>query len=386
MRSPFSLYKKNLKSGIYWYARFFNPKTKTYSITRSTGIPCTGKKGRRIEAYKEAEKIAETIEIDESKLLLPYLESFWKEDSPYLKSKRIAEKKPVSAYYIELNASGIEKHVKPFKPFAKIRLPELTPGLIEDWKLWALEKGTGHRRVNAILNSMKVAVRYAVSRGELTSNPFANIKKVAYTPKEKGILTQEEVKKLIQVEEPDHRVKLAVLLAVLVGLRRGEVRGLRWKDIDCKNGILNIQNNYVDTEGNKPCKSGSDRQVILHETLQPFIEEVRSISPYTAQEDFVLFSLTTQDKPFSIDVIRKGFKRLLRNIGIPKEEMKKRNLTFHGMRHTFVTMARMAGLPDITVQALAGHKSAEMMNHYSHAGQVIDFEDARQKLGDVANQ
>jgi hypothetical protein len=40
----------------------------------------------------------------------------------------------------------------------------------------------------------------------------------------------------------------------------------------------------------------------------------------------------------------------------------------------------MAGLPDITVQALAGHKSAEMMNHYSHAAQVIDFSEARKKL------
>ena len=50
------------------------------------------------------------------------------------------------------------------------------------------------------------------------------------------------------------------------------------------------------------------------------------------------------------------------------------------MRHTFVTLARMAGVPDITVQALAGHKSAEMMNRYSHAAQVIDFEETWKRL------
>ena len=71
---------------------------------------------------------------------------------------------------------------------------------------------------------------------------------------------------------------------------------------------------------------------------------------------------------------------MLKNAGISPEEQKRRNLTLHGMRHTFVTMARMAGLPDITVQALAGHKSAEMMNRYSHAAQVIDFEDARSRM------
>ncbi len=77
---------------------------------------------------------------------------------------------------------------------------------------------------------------------------------------------------------------------------------------------------------------------------------------------------------------------MLESIGITKEQQKERNLTFHGMRHTFVTLARMAGLPDITVQALAGHKSAEMMNRYSHAAQVIDFSEARNRLENHENK
>ena len=61
-------------------------------------------------------------------------------------------------------------------------------------------------------------------------------------------------------------------------------------------------------------------------------------------------------------------------------EQKRRNLTFHSLRHTFVTLSRMAGITDIEIQALAGHKDARMMENYSHAGQVLDFTDAREKL------
>ncbi len=71
---------------------------------------------------------------------------------------------------------------------------------------------------------------------------------------------------------------------------------------------------------------------------------------------------------------------MMTGIGITLEEQKERNLTLHGMRHTFVTLARMAGIPDIIIQSLAGHKSAEMMNRYSHAAQVIDFEETRKRL------
>ncbi len=57
MRSPFSLYTKKLKSGLVWYVRFYNPQTGKYSISRSTGIPCNGKRGNQVEAYKVATEI-----------------------------------------------------------------------------------------------------------------------------------------------------------------------------------------------------------------------------------------------------------------------------------------------------------------------------------------
>jgi integrase len=94
-----------------------------------------------------------------------------------------------------------------------------------------------------------------------------------------------------------------------------------------------------------------------------------------------------------------SFARDLEAIGIPGRwrsrnekpegyvnEQAKRNLTFHGLRHTFVTLGRLAGISDLEIQALARHKSRRMMERYSHANQVLDFKNAKKKLEKVTNK
>ncbi len=239
MRSPFSLYIKKLKTGAFWYARFTH-ENGDYAGTLSTGIPCTGKKGRKNEAYEVAKKLSENIVVPDAPYFIDYIEAFWKADSPYVKSKRLAEKKPITNQYIANSASGIRLHVKPFTKFQRLRLADLKSGMIEDWKIWALEKGVGARRINAILQSMAVPVRYALSREEIENDPFKKIKKVAYTEVEKGVLSKTEVANLLSSKDKDPRVTVAVKLAVLTGIRRGEVRGLRWKDFDFTERLIHI--------------------------------------------------------------------------------------------------------------------------------------------------
>ena len=92
MRSPFSLYTKKLKSGLFWYVRFYDSTTGKYSITRSTGIPCSGKKGRKIEAHKVAEEILIKMQDEQSPYLLLYLEEFWTVNSKYARQKKLTER------------------------------------------------------------------------------------------------------------------------------------------------------------------------------------------------------------------------------------------------------------------------------------------------------
>ena len=53
-------------------------------------------------------------------------------------------------------------------------------------------------------------------------------------------------------------------------------------------------------------------------------------------------------------------------IGVDHEDRKKRNLVFHGLQYTFISLARNAGIPDFAVMRMAGHSFMRMTESYSH--------------------
>jgi integrase len=252
------------------------------------------------------------------------------------------------------------------------------------------------------MQAMSVAVRHAVFRGELEKDPFRNIRGAPDIRKEKGVLTPAEVTALIRAPVRDPRGRLAVLLGIFCGMRLGEVRGLLWGDIGDE--VIIIAHNYVDEDGLKAPKCGSTGTVPIPESVGAAIEEVRKISRNPAPDTMVMESLECPGKPFSKTHLEKAVARELEAIGIPGKwrppshpgkklaaeekkppegymnEQQRRNLTFHGLRHTFITLGRLAGISDLEIQALARHKSGAMMERYSHASQVLDFAGAREKL------
>jgi integrase len=225
---------------------------------------------------------------------------------------------------------------------------------------------------------MRVAVRYVVSREELERDPFRKVQDATETPKEKGILSLAEVSRFIPAPVTHPRSRLAVLLGLLCGMGRGEVRGLQWGDIQDR--LITICHNWQDEEGVKVPKWGSTRTVPVPACIDTILEAVRETALNPPKPDhFVLKSLDT-GKPLGNHFFRYSLDRELRTIGIGAEEQKSRNITFHSLRHTFVTLGRLAGITDLEIQALAGHKVGAMMDRYSHAGQVLDFASARDKL------
>ena len=271
------------------YARFWNEKTQKYSVARSTGIIAEGKKERKREAELKANEMLLEIrfELDAGdRQFITYLENFWKSDSPYVKECANLKKKPLSAYYVHLNRENIRLHIKPFGGFKKITLRELTAGAIKDWMSWAVDREMSGRYINNCLNSMRVAVRHAVDREELNRDPFRKIKPASDIPKEKGVLTPAERKKLINAATTDPRSRLAVLLGLLCGMRRGEVRGLKWGDVD--NGLIHLTHNFVNYEGLKKPKCGKTRKVPYPAVVELALEEVRKTEIRPVPDNYVL--------------------------------------------------------------------------------------------------
>jgi integrase len=324
---------------------------------------------------------------------LSYLEDFWKPSSPYVKECAAIKKKPLSAYYVHQNATNVKLHVKPCPKLNKITLRELTAGLIRDWMAWAADNGLSSRTINSVLSTMRVAVHYAVDREELDRDPFRTIKEATDIPKEKGVLTFAERTKLINAKPTDQLSRLAVLLGLLCGMRRGEVRGLKWGDLD--DGLINLTHNFVEMDGLKKPKCGKIRTVPYLAVVEKAFEDVRKIAIRPAPDSYVFESIERPGAPMGETFFRNALRRELEGIGISAgnksiadtpavpNEQKRRNLTFHSLRHSFITLGRLDGISDIEIQAVAGHSSRIMMEHYSHAEKVIDFKAMREKLDKV---
>jgi len=389
-RAPFSLYKKSMVNGpAVWYARFWDEKTERYAVTRSTGVLAVGKRERRTDAETIAREMVGSIKFPikprskkalQEPLFLDYIEAFWTPDSSYVQERVLVNRKPLSNNYVKINRETLILHVRPFAPFKNLLLRELTPALLRDWRTWRLKTSSSRRRINAALQAMRVAVRYALERQELDSDPFVHVSPVSLDTKEKGVLTPQEVQLLTTWQPEDPRQKLTLLLAALGSMRRGEVAGLQWGDVDLVTGLIKVRHNYVRGEGLKCPKNGTSRTVPIHEDLADVLSTVRAISPFVGPQDYVIFDPRGRGTSVTDAFFRTSFDNGMAAAGMSAEEQKARNLTFHGLRHTFVTLGRLSGLTDVEIQALAGHRSSQMMEHYTHAGQVIDFEAAKKKL------
>jgi integrase len=120
--------------------------------------------------------------------------------------------------------------------------------------------------------------------------------------------------------------------------------------------------------------------VPLPSDVEAVLMKVKEFSEKTADNDFVFQSWKCPDKVISAEYFRCAFARELRSIGIDENTRKIRNLTYHGLRHTYVSLGRMAGLNSFEIQTLARHKSLGMVERYSHGRQAIDFVAMKKRL------
>ncbi len=192
---------------------------------------------------------------------------------------------------------------------------------------------------------------------------------------------------MVTLSWKDPRMRACVALACLAGLRRGEIRALTWRDIDFKAGTIDVRRNFVGDfdEEHRPIykapKASSFRKFpyLVFPELRAALLELWESSQYRGPDDLVMISvsgsnhfngvLTTQ-VPISDTTIKRNFNQMLAAIGISREDQRRRNLTFHGLRHSFVSLMETV-LPTRSTMALSGHATRAVFEQYSHADKNV---------------
>jgi integrase len=149
--------------------------------------------------------------------------------------------------------------------------------------------------------------------------------------------------------------------------------------VDFDKHEIDVESNYTDDDGFHAPKSLSTRTVSMIGPLEDAIKALRVRKALLGPNDLVLANSYSAGAPMSATAIDRCFKSVLEAVGIDAKARKKRHLTPHSMRHSFVSLSRQTGLSDFAVMALSGHKSEDMLKRYSDAS-TVDRGEARRKL------
>jgi integrase len=151
-------------------------------------------------------------------------------------------------------------------------------------------------------------------------------------------------------------------LAILSGLRRGELFALRWKDIDEQKQLLTVREAVYDSTFSAPKTAAGLRQIPLSELARLLIAEWRAVA--TNVEPEALVFATSQGTPIlPNNVVRRSIVPACKRLGMPKATW----LTF---RRTYSSWSHEMGVPGKVTAQLMGHANVDTtLNVYT---QVLD--------------
>jgi integrase len=150
------------------------------------------------------------------------------------------------------------------------------------------------------------------------------------------------------------------VVALSTGLRRGELLGLRWQDVDLLERRVSVRQQFVRNEITSPKSRAGRRSVGLGPVAAAALEEQYRASQHRADESIV-FCHPALGTPLDPSKLTSYARKALTTAGVPASFR-----PWHGMRHTALTETAAAGVPAMFVQAKAGHAHGSTTERYLH--------------------
>lgn len=248
------------------------------------------------------------------------------------------------------------------------------------------EGGLSPKSVRYIHTVVHSSLEQARKEGMITINPSAAVRLPKLQRKEIKYLNTEEATTFLSVAR-DSKHFAAFFLALNTGMRRGEVLGLRWQDVDFTTKQLAVNQGLVRISGKglvlqEPKTKLSNRVISLPPTVVNVLKEhkkqqneQRLLAGGAYNPELDLVFANELGEPVCPRAFTRVFERLVKKAGL--------DVTFHGLRHTFATIALEQGVNVKTVQETLGHhSSAFTMDVYSSVTDKMRRE-AADKVGDL---
>jgi integrase len=266
----------------------------------------------------------------------------------------------------------VRLHIRPH--LGDVKLTKLTSRHVERWIDARHDAGVSPSYLRGMLSVLRSALKYAVTMDLVVRNVADPVEVPGPTPEPVGqSWTVEETRTFLASE----RERVDFPLWVLAGnaqLRRGEVLGLRWDDLDADRGILTIRRQLRRTKGQgmvaaEP-KTPKSRRVLplaapvlailaRHKERQGARKaEMTDLGMWDADHDGWIFD-RGDGGPMTVWTIDRRFRNACARAGVPA-------IRLHDLRHTGITLLGESGAHPWVVQERAGHTEAQTTRGYSH--------------------
>ncbi len=209
-------------------------------------------------------------------------------------------------------------------------LDQITPMEVEEYRAQRMTE-VKPASVNREHQCLRHVFTKAMEWEKCSTNPAKGLKALAVNNKRLRYLSNEEIQTLLS--HSDERIKPIVITALNTGMRRGELKNMKWKDIDFERGLI-----YV-----LKTKSGISRVLPMNSLLRKDLEGLHQAGPWV----------------FDTSNLRKLYERAVTDARLY-------DVTFHTLRHTFASHLVMAGIDLRTVGDLLGHQKLDMTMRYAH--------------------
>jgi len=231
------------------------------------------------------------------------------------------------------------------------RLSEVKPIAVEKW-LKDLPVAPGSRcKTKGV---MSVLFQHAMRYEWASTNPIRLVRQSAIPVKEEIVLTPVEVAALLaELREP---IRTLIFLAAVTGMRRGELFGLKWEDIDFHEAEISIVRSLVDQVEGPPKTLASRRPLPMSASLSSSLQSWREQTDFALPNDWVFASpQALGKKPYWPDaVLKRHVLPAAERAGIAKK------IGWHSFRRTLATLLQSSGASVKTTQELLRHASPVM--------------------------
>ena len=372
-RKPFYIYKRQKQNSSYYYVCYIDPITgkqknakslDTLKLKLGLGIQSIEHKEEAILIAYKALEYGLVLNNESDIPFATYCLNFWQySTSTYVNLRNKIKSDSLSKEYCINMLSNVKNHV----------VTALDPALslrgIKTYHLdkivsLAFNKDLSNGTIQQIILSFSIPLKEAVRTGLIYYNPAINLLKIPRNEKPRGVFTNDEIYSILTyIKTINNNIRLSIILAIVTGMRSGEIRALKTNSI-IRNYITDSNKSYDKIiieksispySGEKSTKSKYSRFVLIPSDLG---DELYNNANYTT-----LVVQSTKGDYLSSTSLRLEFYKVLDKLNIDRIE---RNLTFHSLRHYFATYTKENKVEDLIRMQVLGHKSLKVNKRYTH--------------------